>query len=140
MEVLFLIPERLDIQTSNHTLLWTTQNGEITLLEAKAISKHIKEIIIDQNIEKVFVDNRAFNTSWSSEIDLIWIDLMRYMPAHVKKTATLCPDVVSKIQLNYLASQAGTSDYVKAFTVKELPELLKFIGLEELPILMDNPQ
>lgn len=133
-----MIPERLDIQTSNHTLLWTTQDGEITLLEAKAISKHIKEIIIDQNIEKVFVDNRAFNTTWSSEIDSIWIDLMRYMPEHVKKTATLCHDAVSKLQLNYLSSQAGTSEQVRAFTVKEVPELLQFIDLEELPVHVDR--
>lgn len=139
MEVLFLIPERLDIQTHNHMLLWTTQNGDISLSEAKAISKHIKEIIVDQSIEKIFVDNRAFYNAWPSEIDLIWIDLMRYMPNHVKKTATLCTDVVGKLQLNYLAAQAGTSDCVKAFTLKELPELLKFIDLEELPVHIDNP-
>lgn len=132
------MPERLDIRTQNHMLLWTTQNTDISLLEAKAISNQLKEIIADQNIEKIFVDNRAFNHAWPSEIDLIWIDLMRSMPHHVKKAATLCTDVVGKLQLNYLATQAGTSDIVRAFTLKELPELLKFIDLEELPVHIDH--
>ena len=109
-----MIPESLKLEQSDHTLYWTTINASINSFDAKEVSSHIKQIITDQHIETVVVDNRAVTGAWSPEVDTIWIDLMRFMPIHVKRTAALCNDVIGKIQLNYLSSQAGSIDTIKA--------------------------
>lgn len=128
-----MIPENLKLEQMNHTLYWTTENNNVNSFEAKAVSSHIKQLITEQEIDRVIVDNRAITGAWSAEVDAIWIDLMRFMPIHVKKTATLCHDVIGKIQLNYLSSQAGTIETVKAFTPAELKEMKQFLGVEHLP-------
>lgn len=128
-----MIPEGLILEQTDHTLYWTPESGKVNSFEAKNVSNQIKQLITDQEIERVVVDNRAIRGAWSAEVDSIWIDLMRFMPIHVKKTATLCHDVIGKIQLNYLSSQAGTIDTVKAFTPAEIKEMKQFLGLEHLP-------
>ena len=122
-----MIPEGLKLEHANHTLYWTTESLNVSMFDAKAVSNKIKELISTEEIDRVVVDNRAVQGAWSPEVDSIWIDLMRFMPVHVKKTATLCHDVIGKIQLNYLSSQAGTTDTVKAFTPSELKEMKQFL-------------
>lgn len=126
-------PEDLKLIQENNTLYWTTVTGNVNSFEAKAISQHIKDLITREEIDRVVVDNRSIEGAWAPEVDAIWIDLMRFMPVHVKKTATLCHDVIGKIQLNYLSSQAGTIEIVKAFTPAEIKEMKKFLGIEHLP-------
>lgn len=128
-----MIPEGLKLEHVNRTLYWTTESLNVNRFDAKAVSNQIKELISTEEIDRVVVDNRAIQGAWSPEVDSIWIDLMRFMPVHVKKTATLCHDVIGKIQLNYLSSQAGTTETVKAFTPAELKEMKQFLGLEQLP-------
>lgn len=128
-----MILETLKLHQQNHTLYWTTENNNVNSFDAKAVSNHIKQLIAEQHIETVVVDNRAITGAWSPEVDSIWIDLMRFMPIHVKRTATLCHDVIGKIQLNYLSAQAGTIDSVKAFTPAELKEMKQFLGMDHLP-------
>lgn len=129
-----MIPEDLKLQLKDKTLIWINENGEVSRTEAKAVSSHIKKMIKDEQVEKVLVDNRSLKGTWPPEVDFVWIDLMRYMPLHVKKTATLCKDVIGKIQLNYLSAQAGTTETVKAFTPQEIAELQKFLDLDEMPL------
>lgn len=128
-----MIPEDLKLEMKARTLIWTNENGEVSRTEAKNISNHIKQLIKEDQVDTVIVDNRSIQGNWPPEVDFVWIDLMRFMPLHVKKTATLCKDVISKIQLNYLSSQAGTTESVKAFTPSELTELKRFLELEEIP-------
>lgn len=128
-----MIPEDLKLEMKARTLIWTNENGEVSRTEAKDISNHIKQLIKEDQVDTVIVDNRSIQGNWPPEVDFVWIDLMRFMPLHVKKTATLCKDVISKIQLNYLSSQAGTTESVKAFTPSELTELKRFLELEEIP-------
>ncbi len=127
----------LNIYTVDHTLIWTPAVGSVTGEEAKGISNHIKQMIATEAIDTVLVDNRAIRGSWAPEIDYIWIDLMRFMPIHIKKAATLCQDVVGKLQINYLSSQAGTTETVRAFTVTELMEMKQFLGTSTLPLTLD---
>lgn len=134
-----MIPEGLKLHMDNKTLIWINENGEVSRTEAKAVSSHIKKVISEEEIDRVLVDNRAVKGTWPPEVDFVWIDLMRYMPLHVKKTATLCKDVISKIQLNYLSAQAGTTETVKAFTPQEVAELQKFLELDVLPIETKQP-
>ncbi len=126
-------PEDLKLIQENNTLYWTTATANVNSFEAKAISQHIKDLITREEIDRVVVDNRNIEGAWAPEVDAIWIDLMRFMPVHVKKTATLCHDVIGKIQLNYLSSQAGTIEIVKAFTPAEIKEMKKFLEIEHLP-------
>lgn len=128
-----MIPEDLKLEMKARTLIWTNENGEVSRTEAKDISNHIKQLIKEDQVDTVIVDNRSIQGNWPPEVDFVWIDLMRFMPLHVKKTATLCKDVISKIQLNYLSSQAGTTESVRAFTPSELTELKRFLELEEIP-------
>lgn len=127
----------LNIYTIERTLIWTPVVGNVTGEEAKGIANQIKQLITNEHIDTVLVDNRAIKGSWSPEVDYIWVDLMRFMPIHVKKTATLCQDVVGKLQLNYLSSQAGTTESVRAFTVTEIVEMKKFLGTTTLPLSLD---
>ena len=124
----------LNLSQQDHTLIWRTANDLSNSFEAKVVSDQIKQLVTSETIERMLVDNRSVTGTWSPEIDAIWIDLMRFMPIHVKRTATLCKDVIGKIQLNYLSSQAGTIDSVRAFTPAELKELQSFLGLEQLPL------
>lgn len=126
--------ENILLMQKDRTLIWTTADGLSSSRDAKEISNHIKQIITSDEIDQVVVDNRSVVRAWSPEVDAIWIDLMRFMPIHVKRTATLCNDVIGKIQLNYLSSQAGTIATVRAFTPNELTEMQKFLGLDQLPI------
>lgn len=126
--------ENILLMQKDRTLIWTTANGLSNSRDAKEISNHIKQIITSDGIDQVVVDNRSVVGAWSPEVDAIWIDLMRFMPIHVKRTATLCNDVIGKIQLNYLSSQAGTMASVRAFTPNELSEMQKFLGLDQLPL------
>lgn len=126
--------DNLNLMQQDHTLIWRTANALSNSFEAKVVSDQIKELVTSETIERMLVDNRAVTGTWSPEIDAIWIDLMRFMPIHVKKTATLCKDVIGKIQLNYLSSQAGTIESVRAFTPAELQEMQNFLGLDQLPL------
>lgn len=124
----------LNLSQQDHTLIWRTANDLSNSFEAKVVSDQIKQLVTSETIERMLVDNRSVTGTWSPEIDAIWIDLMRFMPIHVKRTATLCKDVIGKIQLNYLSSQAGTIESVRAFTPAELKELQSFLGLDQLPL------
>lgn len=126
--------DNLNLMQQDHTLIWRTANALSNSFEAKVVSDQIKQLVTSETIERMLVDNRAVTGTWSPEIDAIWIDLMRFMPIHVKKTATLCKDVIGKIQLNYLSSQAGTIESVRAFTPAELQEMQNFLGLDQLPL------
>lgn len=124
----------LNLSQQDHTLIWRTANDLSNSFEAKVVSDQIKQLVTSETIERMVVDNRSVTGTWSPEIDAIWIDLMRFMPIHVKRTATLCKDVIGKIQLNYLSSQAGTIESVRAFTPAELKEMQTFLGLDQLPL------
>lgn len=126
--------DNLNLIQQEHTLVWRTANALSNSFEAKVVSDQIKQLVTNETIESMLVDNRAVTGTWSPEIDAIWIDLMRFMPIHVKRTATLCKDVIGKIQLNYLSSQAGTIESVRAFTPAELQEMQIFLGLDQLPL------
>lgn len=126
--------DTLNLMEQDHTLIWRTANALSNSFEAKEISNRIKQLITSEEIERMVVDNRSLVGTWSPEIDAIWIDLMRFMPIHVKRTATLCHDVIGKIQLNYLSSQAGTIESVRAFTPAELKEMQNFLELDHLPL------
>ncbi len=124
-----MLPEGLTITVIEEVIYWKNTTGSISEQDAIVIAKHIKEIIESQPVRAVLVDNRTLYGVWTPEVDKVWIDLMSYLPNHVDRTATLCQNHINKLQLNYLSSQAGTTDTVKAFTESERLEMEDFLNL-----------
>jgi len=124
-----MFPEGLTIEVIDHVIYWKNTTGSISEQDANIIAQHIKAIIETQPVRAVLVDNRKLYGVWTPEVDKVWIDLMSYLPNHVDRTATLCQNSINKLQLNYLSSQAGTMDTVKAFTESERLEMEDFLNL-----------
>jgi hypothetical protein len=111
----------------DNVLYWKNFSAEVTEDQAKLISNKIKNMILTHKYDALVVDNGDFKGDWSIDVDFIWIDLMAFVPMHVGKAVTICPDISNKLQLNYLSNQAGTSDIVKAFTNEEKTEIETFL-------------
>jgi len=124
-----MLPEGFTVELIDEVIYWKNASGNISEQDALIIATHIKEIIATRAVRAVLVDNRNLYGVWAPEVDKIWIDLMTYIPNHVNRTATLCQNPINKLQLNYLSSQAGTTDSVKAFTESERLEMENFLNL-----------
>ncbi len=124
-----MLPEGLTIELVKDIIYWKNTTGSISENDALGISEQIKAMIETQDVRAVLVDNRKLYGVWAPEVDKIWIDLMSYLPNHVDRTATLCQNHINKLQLNYLSSQAGTTDTVKAFTESERLEMEDFLKM-----------
>jgi len=127
-----MLPKGLEIRVENDIIYWENITGFITEKEAVNVTKEIKGIIETKPIKAMVVDNRKLTGVWTPEVDKVWIDLMSYLPTRVDKTATLCENVINKLQMNYLSKQAGTSENVQAFTEEE--EVREFLGINQLKL------
>ncbi len=128
------LPEGLKLKTIDDLIVWINTTGSVTEQEAIEISNQITDMVTKDNYKAVLVDNRNLRGIWRPEVDKVWIELMSFLPTRVEKTATLCENIINKLQLNYLSIQAGTIDTVKAFVESEENELLEFINLPDLDI------
>lgn len=128
------LPEGLTLKTFDDLIVWTNTTGTVTEQEAKELSQKITDMVSGTNYKAMLVDNRNLKGIWRPEVDKVWIELMSFLPTKVEKTATLCENIINKLQLNYLSIQAGTIDSVKAFVESEEGELLEFINLPNLDI------
>lgn len=125
-----MLPDGHTIELIDKVIYWKNTNGKISEQDALNIAEHIKELIALGSIEVVLVDNRKLYGVWTPEVDKVWIDLMSYLPNHVGRTATLCQNHINKLQLNYLSTQAGTTETVKAFIESDRVEMEDFLKLE----------
>ena len=128
------LPEGLTLKTFDDLIVWTNTTGTVTEQEARELSQKITDMVSGTNYKAMLVDNRNLKGIWRPEVDKVWIELMSFLPTKVEKTATLCENIINKLQLNYLSIQAGTIDSVKAFIESEEGELLEFIDLPNLDI------
>ena len=115
------------IETKNEYIYWYNRNGTITMDEAIELSNQIKSLVESGNYTRLIVDNSKMSGVWSSDVDKVWIDLMKYIVQYIPKTATLCENVINKLQVNYLASQSVNPERMKAFTLSEKEEFESFI-------------
>tara|TARA_Y100001933_G_scaffold240038_1_gene265196 strand:- start:385 stop:783 length:399 start_codon:yes stop_codon:yes gene_type:complete len=125
-----MLPDGLTIELIDDIIYWKNTTGSISEQDALNIAEQIKEMIETKSVRAVIVDNRKLYGVWSPEVDKVWVDLMSYLPNYVDKTATLCQNHINKLQLDYLSSQAGTKESVKAFTERERHEMEYFLKLE----------
>lgn len=128
------LPEGLTVKTFDDLIVWTNTTGSVTEQEARELSEKITDMVSKANYKAMLVDNRNLKGIWKPEVDRVWIELMSFLPTKVERTATICENIINKLQLNYLSIQAGTIDSVKAFVESEEGELLEFINLPELDI------
>lgn len=131
------LPKGIFLEIKDDVILWTNHTGAITEKQALEVSDKIKDLVSCKEFKALIVDNRKLKGIWKPEVDKVWIDLMTFLPSKVEKTATVCENIINKLQLNYLSIQAGTTDKVKAFVESEKDELNMFIELPqfELPKL-----
>jgi hypothetical protein len=119
------------IELKDEYIYWHNTDGLISLEEAEKLSDEIKSLAESGNYTRLIVDNSQMNGVWSTEVDKVWIDLMTYVAQYIPKTATICENVINKLQVNYLSSQSVSFDRMQAFTVNEKEEFERFIGSKE---------
>lgn len=123
-------PDHL-IETKGQVIYWHNRDGAITIEEARALADQIKSLAESGDYSRLVVDNTQMQGVWSTEVDKIWIDLMKYIVQYIPKTATLCENVINKLQVNYLASQSVSPEKMKAFTVTEQEDFERYIRIEK---------
>lgn len=127
-----MLPKGTDLRIEEDVLYWENHTDLLSVKEALQISSEIRHLVEKTPLKGMVVDNRKVAGPWSPEVDRVWIDLMTFLPQHALKTATVCPSVINKLQINYLSSQAGTTDSVKAFVDEEREELCSFLEVPEV--------
>lgn len=119
------------IETKDEYIYWYNKNGTISVDEAVELSNQIKNLVESGDYTRLIVDNSKMSGVWSSDVDKVWIDLMKYIVQYIPKTATLCENVINKLQVNYLASQSVNPERMKAFTLSEKEEFERFIQSQD---------
>lgn len=122
-----MLPEHMSISIKDNVIYWTNLDVHMTEREALEISNRIKSLAITGDYKALVVDNRMLSGTWPPEVDRVWVRLLKFVPTYVDKTITLCENVVSKAQLNYLSSQAGTANVVQAFIPQERDAIADFM-------------
>ncbi|MBN2897776.1 MAG: hypothetical protein JXO44_03280 [Clostridia bacterium] len=115
------------VETKDHYIYWHNTDGSITPDEATALANEIKSLAESGHYTRLIVDNSEMNGVWSNDVDKIWIDLMTYVAQYIPRTATICENIINKLQVNYLSSQTVDPDRMKAFTIKEKEEFEHYI-------------
>jgi len=119
------------IELKEEYIYWHNTNGIISPEEAERLSNEIKSLAESGNYTRLIIDNSKMNGVWATEVDKIWIDLMTYVAQYIPKTATICENIINKLQVNYLSSQSANPKRMKAFTVAEKEEFEQFIHSKE---------
>lgn len=127
-----MLPNGTNIRIEEGLLYWENHTDLLTAKEAQIITNEIRHLVERSSLKGLVVDNRKLAKAWSPEVDRVWIDLMAFLPKHDLKTATVCQSVINKLQFNYLSSQAGTADTVKAFVDEERDALCTFLQVQEV--------
>lgn len=129
--------KKLIAKENLNLLYWKNNKNDISPKEALETSKKIEELITEKNFNTLLVDNRNLNGVWDSKVDKIWIDLMKFIPNYVPKTATICDNIINKLQLNYLSKKSGTLNSIKAFTVEEIDLMSNFLNINTIDVLKE---
>lgn len=116
-------------------IYWKNNDKTITTDQAKEISERLKHLISKKTYNTLLVDTRDSNGVWNNEVDKIWINLMEYIPKKVEKTATICDNIINKLQLNYLSTKSGNDQNIKAFTKQEKEQLYNFLKISDMNFL-----
>jgi len=126
-----IVSKDIFIETRKNLIYWANNSGKVTKEEAMEISNQIKLLVETGKYDRMIVDNSNLRGVWNSDVDKIWVDLMKYVAIYIPRTATLCENVINKLQVLYLSSQTSTPERLKAFTIFEKEEFQKYINYED---------
>lgn len=127
-----MLPSGTEIRIEEDVLYWENHSDLLTPREVRQVSDEIRHLVEQTPLKGMVVDNRKLSGTWSPEVDRVWIDLMTFLPQHALRTATVCQNVINKLQFNYLSSQAGVSETVKAFVDDEREALCTFLQVDDV--------
>lgn len=119
------------VETKENLIYWSNNSGKISKDEAIEISNQIKKLVETGNYDRMIIDNSELRGVWNTDVDKIWVDLMKYISIYIPRTATICENVINKLQVSYLSSQTSNPERLKAFTVTEKEEFKKYINYED---------
>lgn len=123
------MPETTTVEVEGNIVRWTNESFSITLEEAEAVADEVRELIAQPNVDAVLVDNQTADGTWPQETNEVWDELMAEMYEAGVSSATLCPSVTNKMQVNRLSKNNGTDDLIRAFGPDERDEAREFVGL-----------
>lgn len=127
-----MLPGGAEIRVEEGVLYWENHDDTLTAKEARTISDEIRHLMESLTLKRMVVDNRRVSGNWPADVDRVWIDLLAFFPEHALKAATVCPSVINKLQFNYLSTQAGAADSVRAFVAEEREALCTFLEVQEV--------
>lgn len=129
-----MLPKGTELRIEENLLYWENHTDLMSVNEALQVSEEIRNLVEHTALKGMVVDNRKLEGDWPPEVDRVWIDLMAFLPQHDLKTATICQTVIDKLQFNYLSSQAGTAESVRAFIDEEREALCSFLEVPEVKL------
>lgn len=124
-----MVPETTTLEVEGSTVRWTNESFSITVTEAEAVADEVRELMTRPGVESVLVDNQAADGTWPQETNEVWDGLMAEMYENGVTSATLCPSLTNKMQVNRLSKKNGTDDLIRAFGPDERDEAREFVGL-----------
>ncbi|ERH11514.1 MAG: hypothetical protein J07HB67_00521 [halophilic archaeon J07HB67] len=124
-----MVPETTTVELEGSTVRWTNDSFSITVAEAEAVADEVRELMAQPEVESVLVDNQAAEGTWPQETNEVWDELMAEMYEAGVASATLCPSLTNKMQVNRLSKRNGTDDLIRAFGPNERDEAREFVGL-----------
>jgi len=97
-----MVPETTALEVEGSTVRWTNESFSITVAEAEAVADEVRELMARPGVESVLVDNQAADGTWPQETNEVWDGLMAEMYESAVTSATLCPSLTNKMQVNRL--------------------------------------
>jgi len=128
------IPQSANVTIRDNTLYWENTSFSVTVDEAEAIARTVREEMTRAPIDAILVDNREANGAWPSEVDPVWGELMADIYAQDIPCATLCPSVSNALQIDKLSKNNDTYDRIRGFDPHEESEALEFLDAPSLTV------
>ena len=123
------VPGTTTVERDGNTIVWHNETFDVSVGEAEAIDRAVRQRASEDGVEAVLVDNSAASGAWDPEINELWKELMEWFAAAGLRSATVCPSSVNAMQINQLARQTGTEETIRAFEESEAAAARELVGL-----------
>lgn len=117
------------IQVKDGVVYFYVNESLLTSTGVEALSEALEKLAAQTQPKVMIVDQMSLQHELTPEEDKAWIELYKHFPQYVDKTATICMDIINKLQTNYVLQKEGVSDQVKAFVKADSKEMCNFLGI-----------
>jgi hypothetical protein len=128
------VPQSTSVTVRDNTVYWENSSFNVTVDEAEAIARAVREEMNKADIDGVLVDNREASGAWPSEVDHVWGELMADIYAQDIPCATLCPSVSNALQIDRLSKDNDTYDRIRGFEPNDESAALEFVDAPSLAV------